>query len=420
IEYVNFVSNVHYFDVIINQAGWGTATLIVGGNQVTVYNNTNMTYNGASTYVDLYETPNSGYSFSSYSGYYPSTSSSIDFTLYGSGTEYVNFVRRSTYYQVTIIVDPTGGGTAFWSGAVSGSTTSSKSFNVLANQNITLAETPSNGYMFNGYSGTFGSPLGYSMTFTVNQNGTEYVDFAQNTINYTLTVDVSPNNGGTVYVVANGNYEGEISTSASFTLPSNSEIYLSESPSSSYTWVGFTGMAISYSTTVTFNLTFSGTETANFQSQSKQTYYTLTVVANPANFGFVKFSYNGVQYNTSTAGSVSVSVVPNSSITLNGYGGVLPNGNQTLLSGYTGTFGNITFIFPSSYTIKVDKNGTEIGEFIEIWYSTSFISLGPKVNNVIKDKETGIYTINEYKGNTQDYFDVLIFNVSYTVKERYS
>ncbi|MEM3858902.1 MAG: hypothetical protein QW478_05795, partial [Candidatus Micrarchaeaceae archaeon] len=419
IEYVNFVSNVHYFDVIINQAGWGTATLVVGGNQVTVYNNTNVTYNGASTYVDLYETPNSGYSFSSYSGYYPSTSSSVDFTLYGSGTEYVNFVKHSpAYYQVTIIVTPSGGGTASWLGAASGSTTSSDTFNVPANGSITLGETPSNGYMFNGYSGTFGSPPGYSMTFTVNQNGIEYVNFAQDSITYTLTVDVSPNNGGVVYVFANGNEEGEISTSASFPLPANSEIYLSESPGLSYTWVGFTGMAISYSTTVTFNLTFSGIETANFQaqSQSEPTYYTLTVTTSNKHYGYVYFYYGGSYYNTSYSGSVSVSVLANSSITLyaKAFGPTDDLWHQFVY--FTGTFGKFP-MWEDPVTITVDKTGYEEGVFTETAHNISTIAIGSTLNNTT---ENIIMNINNSKGDFAFYYNMVAFEISYDVKRMYS
>ncbi|MEM3859654.1 MAG: hypothetical protein QW478_09675, partial [Candidatus Micrarchaeaceae archaeon] len=345
----------------------------------------------------------------------------------GNGTEYVNFVKQSTYYQVTIIVDPTGGGTASWSGAASGSTTSSDTFNVPANGSITLGETPSNGYVFNGYSGTFGSPSGYSMTFVVKQNGTEYVNFAQNTVNYTLTVDVSPKDGGTVYVVANGNYEGEISTSASFTLPSNSEIQLSESPGLNYTWVDFTGIDTTYSTTATFNLTFSGTETANFQAQKQSgpTYYNLTVTSSNKYYGYVYFYYDNSYYNTSNKGSVVVSVLADSLITLHAV--VLPASGVYVhqFVHFNGTFGN----FGQSVdvvNITVNKDGGEQGVFTETVHNVSSTAFGLTLNNNTGNDPSNtiepdmMVNIDIGGDGFGFYYSAVVFEISYDVKRMYS
>ena len=284
-------------------------------------------------WLTLGESPSSGYEFIGYSGSYSSSSStSTSFQVTGSGTEYVNF--QSLYANVNIEVSPSGKGIVYISGSgiSATSTTSVWSGSVLIGTSITLQSSNTvTGWVFNSYSGSFGSSSGSSWSFTVESSGTEYANFHSNAHNF--TVIVQPSGADTVTIVWPGNQQP---TTTSYTLTyygSSTSIGLYYGYTSSYTFSSWSGYYSGTGSTAYFPVSGNGTEYANFNPVAI-THYTLTVYISPAGGGSVSVNgvsaYSGESFTYTQNTPVTVSESPASGYTFSDYTGTDYSTNTVL------------------------------------------------------------------------------------------
>ena len=361
-EYVNYHSNMHYLTLIVSSYNYGTATVTFpNGTQQSVTTTGTFGYSGASEFVGFYESPSSGYDFSSWSGadgY--STSTTLDFTLQGNGTVTANFAARTSY---TFYVDITNYAFGDTNVIVNGNPVSysGQPFTYIANTYVSIEASAGGGYTFQGFSGTYGSGSGSSLNFYLTRGGTVTASFAAPAAtDYTLYVQVSPGiNDGTV-TGPNGGFNNQ----ATFIEPSGSTITLSESPASGYSFSDWSGPVSSTASSITviFSSSMNGqTEYANFAQQTVTTYSVTISAGGP---GTVSFTYNGHYYKTGSWGSNSVSLnVPSGTqLTLNAK---TNPGSATIINVYDGsigTYGNFgNTVDPVSITIL--KSGYEEGVF---------------------------------------------------------
>ena len=144
---------------------------------------------GAYHYGDhatLTATPNTGYEFQGWSD--GSTENPHVVTVTGNATYTATFsAAGATYYTVSAYVSPAGAGTVTGTGTFPEGTT------------ITLTATPNSGYVFDHWNDGVTTP---TRTVTVNNNMSFTAYFTTN--QYTITVNASPAEGGTVS--GGGNY----------------------------------------------------------------------------------------------------------------------------------------------------------------------------------------------------------------------
>ena len=229
----------------------------------------------AGSSVTLSATPNTGYHFLDWTCYgtgcYSGTSSSATLVMdTASIQETANFAINS--YTFTESANPSAGGTVT---PGSGTYTYGSS--------VTLGETPDTGYHFvdwtcsgtGCYSGTSTSP-----TIIIDGLITETANFALNS--YMLTTGASPTGSGTV-------------SPSSGTYPYGSSVTISETPSASNTFTGWsctgTGCYSGIATSNTIIIQSNVTETASFSP-----YQPFTELANNASYGTVSPGSNSVPY----------------------------------------------------------------------------------------------------------------------------
>ena len=203
--------------------------------------------------VTISETPASGYVFDKWScsgnGCYSGKSSTKSIFIDANIVETANFIPMSSIvYTLTTNAVPSNGGTV---SPVSGSYEDGNS--------VTISETPGTGYLFNGWScsgtGCY-SGQSQSNTIIISSNVVETANFIlQSSIQYTLTTNAVPSNGGSVSPVS-GNYAG------------GSLVDLTATPSSGYNFNGWscsgTGCYSGGSSTNTITINANIIETANF------------------------------------------------------------------------------------------------------------------------------------------------------------
>ena len=227
---------------------------------------------------------NEGYVFSNWTenGTQVSTSESYSFTVDADRTLVANFVElQPNQYVIQVVIDPSAGGTATISG---GGTTGSYTYN----QQCTVVATLATGYHFLGWYKN-GSQVSQelSYTFPVVDSCTLEARFEINT--YTITVNASPANGGTVQI-NNGTAGG----TASGTFAHGTTIQLKATANSGYDFSQWSdGGAQTHYVTVTAGETYTATFSAKPQAPTGAIGGKFTINANGDK---VYFSQGNLQY----------------------------------------------------------------------------------------------------------------------------
>jgi len=166
---------------------------------------------------------------------------------------------------------------------------------------------------------------------------------------YTLTVNVTPTNGGTVSRNPSGT-----------SYKAGSKVAVTATPSNGYRFTGWSGASNDTAVTVTITMDDNQTLTANFVSTSANTAtYTLSVNVTPANSGNILREPNKVRYNAGE--TVTVTADPMDGYTFTGWTGnvnktdnsvtITMNGNMTLNANFQ----------QNTYSLSVNANPTQGG-----------------------------------------------------------
>jgi len=209
-------------------------------------------------------TANTGYTFANWTenGSVVSSNASYTFTVNANRTLVANFTAQS--YTVSVSASPSAGG------SVSGGGT------YHYGDECTVVATANSGYTFTNWKEggiVVSSEASYSFTVTGNRT-LEAVFTAQAPNEYTITVSADPTNGGTVS--GGGTYQQGQSCTVIATA------------SSGYTFTNWTenGTQVSTDANYTFTVTGNRNLVAHFEAHASN-YYTITVSANPPEWGTV-------------------------------------------------------------------------------------------------------------------------------------
>jgi gliding motility-associated-like protein/uncharacterized repeat protein (TIGR02543 family) len=216
-----------------------------------------------------------------------------------------------TKYTITTTASPSPGGVVNGAGTYAIGTT------------VTLTAVPAPGYMFTGWSG---DAAGTAASVAVDMTGNKTVTANFQPQKYTLTATASPLAGGSVSGA--GSYDvGSVAT-------------LTATPAEGYTFTGWSGDATGSTSSITVTMNGNKNVTANFQSQSNTTKYTLTTTASPSAGGSVSGA------GSYAAGSIAtLTATPASGYTFTGWSGdvtgteasvtVTMDGNKTVTANFS-------------------------------------------------------------------------------------
>ena len=245
--------------------------------------------------VTLTANPNTGYSFSSWSGDIDSSNGATAYITMDGDRTVTAYFSQSCVYTLLVGVNPPGSGTV--------SLSPNKS-TYCPNEQVTLTASPNSGYTFSSWSGV-DSSNGTSATVTMNSNRTVTANFSQN-CTYTLSVNINPSGSGTV-----------TKNPGKATYCPNEQVTLTAIPNSGYTFSSWSGVDSSNGTTAYITMNGNRTVTANF---SQNCVYTLSVIVNPSGSGTISLSPNKSTY--CPGEQVTLYATPNSGYTFSSWSGV--------------------------------------------------------------------------------------------------
>jgi uncharacterized repeat protein (TIGR02543 family) len=315
------MSSGHALNAVFTQIQY-ILTVNTSGQGSVAKNPSQATYTYGSS-VQLTATPASGWAFSGWSGDLTGTSNPASVTMNGDKAVTATFTQN--VYTLTVTVNPTGGGTV----------TPDKSPPYHLNDVVTLTEAPSAGYTFSGWSGD-GTGSGTTRTVTITGNMAVTATFTQN--QYTLTVNTSG--------------QGSVAKAPSqATYVSGSSVQLTATPSSGWSFSGWSGDASGTANPVTITMNGNKAVTATFTQNT----YSLTVNISPSAGGTVTRSNNGPYHLNDV---VTLTEAPSSGYTFSSWSGdgtgtgstrtVTMNGNKAV----TATFTQIM------YTLTISTSGS--------------------------------------------------------------
>jgi polygalacturonase len=232
-----FTQTTQNYTLTTNVVGSGTITLNPSGG----------TY-ASGTVVTVTATPNSGYTFSGWSGALSGTTNPANITMNANQSVTATFTQTTQNYTLTtsvvgsgtITLNPSGG--TYVSGTV-----------------VTVTATPNSGYTFTGWSGALsGTTNPTTVTMTANKSVT--ATFTQNVTNYTLTTNVV--GSGTITLNPTGG-----------TYASGTVVTVTATPNSGYTFSGWSGALSGSTSPATVTMDANKSVTATFTSSSDTTPY---------------------------------------------------------------------------------------------------------------------------------------------------
>lgn len=227
------------------------------------------TITGAGSYASgstctLRATPNSGYTFVNWleNGTSVSTNATYSFTVTGNRNLTAVFDVAPTNYTITATANPSNGGSVDGGGTyASGST-------------CTLRATANSGYTFVNWTKN-GTQVSTNSTysFTVTGNGSYVANFEPIPVEYTITVNAEPANGGTV--------------SGGGTYAEGSTCVISAMPNDGYVFENWTlnGTEVTTDPSYSFIVSRNATYVAHFAQNANQA--TITATAEPVEGGSV-------------------------------------------------------------------------------------------------------------------------------------
>lgn len=274
-----------------------------------------------------------GYTFTGWSGASSSANSTVTVTIDENKALTANYTPIN--YTLTVDAFPTAGGTV---------SRNPNNSTYTHNQSVTVTATPSTGYKFTGWSGASSSA---NSTVTVTMDGNKTLTANFEALTYTLETCVSQNIGGAVSRSPNKDIytHGE-------------QVTVIATPSTGYTFTGWSGASSSTNATVTITMNDNKTLTAYFQ----QTLYMLTTNVSPANGGTVSRSPNQTTYTAGT--SVTVTATPASGYIFKGWTGASLSTNSTITISMDGEKTlTASFGLPDAkrFTVYFNGNGTTGG-----------------------------------------------------------
>ena len=223
--------------VNVNPSGGGTVS--ISPNKVS--------YNPGET-VTLTAVPNSGYTFTGWSGSVTGTQNPVTIVMDSNKTVTANFQQiQAGNYTLTVTVSPQGGGTV---------TVNPNKTSYSQGEQVTLTATAASGYTFVGWSGSITGTQN-PVTITMDSNKTVTANFmlqGSSTQTFTLTILINPQGGGTVTKNPN-----KTSYNAGET------VILTATAAAGYTFVGWSGDAVGTQNPTTIVMNSNKTVTANFQ-----------------------------------------------------------------------------------------------------------------------------------------------------------
>jgi uncharacterized repeat protein (TIGR02543 family) len=253
-----------------------------------------------------------------------STTATVD----GSGNVTATFTQSQ--YTLIVTIGPSAGGT------VSPSVSPPYHYGDV----VTLTESPSAGYSFSAWSGD-GTGTGSTRSVNVTGNMAVTATFTQNV--YTLTATVSPSAGGTV------------SPSVSPPYHYSDVVTLTESPSTGYTFSGWSGDGTGTGSTRSVTVTGDMSVTATFTEIT----YTLTVSIVGSGSGSVGSNTTGSSYASGTV--ITLTATPTADSSFTGWGGDLSGSSNPItitMDSAKSVTANFTLI---TYTLTVSTVGSGSG-----------------------------------------------------------
>ena len=225
----------------------------------------------ASMGLGLQATPDSGYTFTGWTGYCTGTNPSLTVMLSGPRTCGATFTPvGGTTYQLTVSPAPTGG-TVTGGGLTCGTSGTTCQVTFGSATPVTLTATPASTYTFTGWGG---SCSGTSTTTTVQVDAVKTCSatFTTGPVNgppYTMTVSPKPA-GGTV--TGAGLNCGVSGSQCSVTMPAAMSLGIQATPASGYTFAGWTGDCTGTNPSLTVMLSGPRTCGATFNPVGGTTY----------------------------------------------------------------------------------------------------------------------------------------------------
>ncbi len=270
------------------------------------------TYNQGAT-CTLTATPASGYEFVNWkkNGTVVSTNATYSFTVTESATYTAYFQQAApTQYTITVNANNNAWGTVSGGGQYNAGAT------------CTLHATPASGYQFDSWKkngSVVSTNPNYSFTVTESATYTAYFS-AEPVTYYTITVNASPSNGGTV--TGGGTY------------PAGSSVTLTATPNNGYAFSQWQDGSTANPRTITVN--GDATYTATFT----QLQYTITTSVSPAGAGTVT---GGGAYHYGE--QVTLTATANSGYEFQGWSDGVTNNPRTITvtgnATYTAVFGEV-------------------------------------------------------------------------------
>ncbi|MEM1000925.1 MAG: T9SS type A sorting domain-containing protein, partial [Bacteroidota bacterium] len=217
------------------------------------------------TNVTVTATPASGFTFSNWTegGNVVSTNSSYAFTLSANRSLVANFTVTTSNYTVSTSSAPSNGGSTSGGGTFTSGT------------NVTVTTTPASGFTFSNWTeGGNVVSTNASYAFVLSANRSLVANFAATTSNYTVSTSSAPSNGG--------------STSGGGTFASGTNVTVTATPASGFTFSNWTegGNVVSTNASYAFTLSANRSLVANFISSGANT-FELTLIPKPSNGGTV-------------------------------------------------------------------------------------------------------------------------------------
>lgn len=352
---------------------------------------------GASCTVQA--TANSGYVFVNWTenGTQVSTNANYTFTVTGNRNLVANFDEQLPEYSVTVMSNPSNGGTVTGGGIYT------------QGQSCTVSATANDGYTFVNWTenGTqVSSNANY--TFVVISNMALVANFQIQS--YTISVAANPSNGGTV--TGGGSYEYGQTCS------------VTANAGNGYNFVNWTenGVQVSANTSYSFTVTGNRNLVANFTSQN----YVITATADPSaggvitgsggyNYGetctltttpntgytFVNWTKNGTQVSTNSTYSFTVTEsatyvahfnLQSYSITVAAY----PNNAGSVTGGGSYNYGQTCTVHATANSGYTFTNWTENGSQVSANANYSFTVTGSR--NLVANFTQNTYTIQASAG----------------------
>jgi uncharacterized repeat protein (TIGR02543 family) len=320
----NIVANFALIPVV-------TYSLNVTSNNGVVVKNPNQANYAQGSTVQLSATPNTGYTFTGWSGDATGTTNPLTVTMNSDKniTAIFTLTPPSTY---TLNVT-----------AVNGTVLKNPNqTNYTAGTNVQLTPTPNTGYVFSGWSG---DATGTEDPLLVQMNSNKNI-----TANFTLI----PVNTYTLNVIAlNGTVLKNPNTP---TYSSGATVQLTATPNTGYTFTGWSGDATGTNNPLTVNMNSNKNITANFTLIPVNT-YTLNVTA--VNGTVVK-NPNTATYNSGS--TVQLTATPSVGYTFTSWSGDATGSTNPLtvtMNANKNITANFTAIPPTTYTLNVIAvNGT--------------------------------------------------------------